>query len=339
MLGHGNSSGSNLLFAAPYGREPTDAVRLVGTVAAVLSIAAGVIHISAAGDHTNLPVMFVGFMIVATLQVAVGALLFWRRPSKLLIAAALALTVSSLGMWLLSRTAGLPFLEGGHVEPIGFKDGVTKLFELGTIPALLLLLSRDLSAVSLPSPRLSSQTLGVLGASVFALMTPAMLLDGGAHHSHDQAVAMGIHHDDNGHVDAHELAQAHAESGDAHGAATHHVNATGHNHAGSANAAGAHRHTDHELASTRHHLGHEHAGGGPHGQSPTHHTGGNEREHGSGQHEKSHPEGDQDHSGGGHGHGDHEGGHGGGSDDDEPISVSYEPSPSVCISAADICVP
>ena len=71
-------------------------MRLVGSVAAIVSIGAGVIHVSAAGDHTELPVMLVGFLVVAALQVALGGLILWRRPSKLLIAAGLAMMLSSI---------------------------------------------------------------------------------------------------------------------------------------------------------------------------------------------------------------------------------------------------
>ena len=169
----------------------SDAVRLVSTLAAILSIGAGVIHVSAAGDHTSLPVMFAGFLAVATLQIALGALLLWRRPSKLLIAAGVGLMVGSIAVWVLSRTEGLPFLEDGHTEAIGFKDGITVLFELGSIPLLLLLMSQELDRVSLPSPRLASHALAVTGAGCFALMAPALLLGGGEHHSHDQAVKLG----------------------------------------------------------------------------------------------------------------------------------------------------
>ena len=329
------------MVAGPYGRDPSDPVRLVGTVAAVLSIAAGVIHISAAGGHTDLPVMFAGFMIVATLQVALGGMLLWRRPSKLLIAAALALMVSSLGMWLLSRTAGLPFMEGGHLEPVGFKDGVTKLFELGAIPALLLLLSPDLSAVALPSPRLGSQTLGVLGAGVFALMTPAMLLDGGTQHSHEQAVAMGIHEHGEGeeHADAgSEADHPHADRELADEGHEDAVGNDGHGHGDSMEAGGGHDHSGTELAST---LGandtsgaHEHSGSDTHRDS---HGGGapmDDHSHnensGGNQHNHSRPGGDQhadDHAGGGHG--DDGGGHGDApaEDGEEPIWAAI---PSVC---------
>jgi hypothetical protein len=331
------------LFTGPYGRDPSDPVRLVGTVAAILSVAAGVIHFSAAGDHTNLPVMFVGFIVVATLQVALGGLLVWRRPSKLLIAAALALMLGSIGAWLLSRTAGLPFLEDGHTEPIGFKDGVTVLFELASVPVLRLLLSRDLARVSLPSPKLASQTVTALGAACFALMIPALLLGGGEHHSHEQAVAMGIHHDEDEHADGDELAHSGAGADHRDGEHSHSVGshspsgAGGHSHANSLDAAADHQHSDTEFASTPLHPSHEHTDGHAPGSTPRHHSDGKgDDKHGD--HERGHD--DPDHGGGGHGdHGD--GGPGEGPGDEPAISVSYEPAPSVCITpgATNVCFP
>jgi hypothetical protein len=171
----------------------TDAGRLVAAATAVFSIGAGVVHISAAADHENLPVMLAGFLVVGTLQGLLGGLLLWRRPDPLVLIAALGLMLGSIGMWLMSRTVGLPFLPGGHMEPIGFKDGVTVLFELATIPGLLLLMSPELPRLSLPSPKLATQSLAFVGAFAFALMVPALVLGGGEHHSHDEAVAMGIH--------------------------------------------------------------------------------------------------------------------------------------------------
>ena len=336
MSGQAHSSVSNLLVTARHRRDPTDAVRLVATIAAILSIGAGVIHISAAGDHTNLPVMFVGFMVVAGLQITLGGLLLSGRPSRLTIAAGVALMVSSLGLWVLSRTAGIPFLPGGHQEPIGFKDGVCKLFEIGSLPALLLLLSRDLAGVSLPSPRLGSQVLSALGAATFALFVPALLLNGGEHHSHAEAVALGIHdadHEAGGALTHHDTDAGHTQGdGDHHATGDHSSDAgPGGKHGHSPATPGGHEHSDTEFASAPFHPGHDHAGARSHGDAPTHHGGG-ERHHRGGQHHKSHRKGDHEkHHGGGHGD------HGGGSD--PAVSVSYEPSLSVCVSAANACVP
>ena len=55
-------------------RAQGDASRLVAQATGIASIAAGIIHISAAADHANLPVMSAGFMLVAWLQGGLGRL-------------------------------------------------------------------------------------------------------------------------------------------------------------------------------------------------------------------------------------------------------------------------
>ncbi len=311
-----------------YGPDSSDAVRLVGEVAAILSIGAGVIHISAAGDHTELPVMFTGFLLVAVLQIALGALLLRRPPSRLIIAAAVAMTLSSIGLWVLSRTAGLPFIEGGHLEPVGFKDGITKLLEVASIPMLLLLLSPDLARVSLPSRRLGGQLRAAVGTTCAMLLVPALLLGGGTHHSHAQAVALGIHdaHDGSDTAAHGDSAAAHGDGehgGAEHGERTHDANTADHTHA--ANATGGH-HT--LLASAPLGATHEHGAAGTPRDHPTHRSDQHgEDRHQGGKHRKH--DGDHDH---GHGHGGHEP-----PEAEPPVSVSYEPEPSVCVTS--ICLP
>lgn len=289
-------------------------------IAAVLSIGAGVIHVSAAGDHTNLPVMFAGFMVVATLQVALGALLLSRRPSRLVVAAGVLLMISSVGVWVLSRTEGLPFLENGHTEPVGFKDGVTVLFELGSIPALLLLMSRDLSRVSLPSPRLGSQAIAALGIGCFALMVPALMLGGGEHHSHDQAVEMGIHTDSG--EDAHaDTTASHTQADDDH--ADGRDEDTPAKHPG--NRADKHGHSD-DSSTTTLASAHGHGGGT---SSPQTHDGTDGGTHDEGGGHRDGDGGGRDHSGGkdhgkNHGRkrgdGKHDGDHGGGEGGEQPAN-------------------
>jgi hypothetical protein len=302
-------------------------------VAAILSIAAGVIHISAAGDHTDLPVMFAGFLLVAALQIALGAVLLRRLPSRLIVAAAVAMMLSSIGLWLLSRTAGLPYLPDGHVEPIGFKDGVTKLLEIATIPMLLLLLSSELARLSLPSRRLGGQTRAAVGTACAALLVPALLLGGGTQHSHRQAVALGIHdaHDGSETAAHGDSAAAHADGehgGAAHGQRSHDAGSADHEHAATGTAG------HHTLLATAP-LGatHEHGAAGTPGDHPTHHS----DQHGQDRHQGGKH---RDHPGDKHHGGNHDHGHSG--DDERPdaepaISVSYEPEPSVCVTS--ICLP
>ena len=155
--------------------------------------------------------MFAGFLLVAVLQIALGALLLRRPPSRLIIAAAVAMTLSSIGLWVLSRTAGLPFIEGGHLEPVGFKDGDHEAARGREHP--------DAAAAAQPGPRpgLASVTparrpdaRGAWDACAL-LLVPALLLGGGTHHSHAQAVALGIHDEHDG-----SDAAAHGDSAAAH---------------------------------------------------------------------------------------------------------------------------
>ena len=321
LSGQGNTRAD-----APYSSQ---GVRLVCEVAAILSIAAGVIHISAAGDHTDLPVMFAGFLLVAALQIALGALLLRRQPSRLIVAAAVAMMLSSIGLWLLSRTAGLPYLPDGHVEPIGFKDGVTKLFEIASIPLLLVLLSTELARVSLPSRRLGSQTRASVGIACVALMAPALVLGGGTQHSHEQAVALGLHTEHDG-----SSTTRHAGSPSTHDDASH----DGAQHAKRSHGAGddhthaASDHTGLHLASAPLGGTHEHGAAGAPGDAPIHHSEqhGDRRDHGG----HGNRPGDKHHGGDhGHGGGEHE------PPEAEPaISVTYEPEPSVCVGGV-LCVP
>ena len=85
----------------------------------------------------------------------------------------------------------------------------------------------------------------MLGSVCCALLIPALVLGGGAHHSHAEAVAMGIHGADHGAGDAHELAQAHKDSGTRHDGSEHAANERDHDHAAPRSCTGsarAHRH-------------------------------------------------------------------------------------------------
>ena len=289
--------------------------RVTSVLAGMLLIGAGVLHISAAGDHTNLPVMLAGFLVVATLQAGLGGLLLFRRAGGLVLAGGLALTVGALATWLVSRTAGLPFLPGGHMEPIGFKDGVTVVFEVATAPLLAVLASSELDQVRLPSPRLGSQAVAVVASGMFALFVPALVLGGGGHHSADEMAHMN---GENGHAHGgDELAQADGhEHGDGSAADGHeHGTTDAHAHGQQATAdilASAHEHatgqshSQSELGLTHDPASHDHSSGGGHDDSSgdgnhQHADGddqqtGGDHEHGSGESESGHDHGSGDHT-------------------------------------------
>jgi hypothetical protein len=305
----------------------SDAGRVISCGTGLLLIGAGLVHVSAAADHADIALLAVGFLISAYLQVALGGLLIARRPGRLLIGAGVAMTVACVGLWLLSRTVGLQFLGGEPKEPIGFKDAVCVLFEVCSLPGLLLLASSDLDRLRLPSAALGRQSLRALAAGVTALLLPSVLF-GGHHHSHGAlaahahgatAAAHGARHSA-GHG---QLALAgghggHAGHGAVHSARLHlaagHQHPAGASHAGHLSAVHA-GHTGH--LSPGAHLGHsghsghvhqlalggggqpvhvhQHAGGG--GRHPAGHTHTKGGSGGGHQHGQQHAGGGQGHSG------------------------------------------
>jgi hypothetical protein len=223
------------------------------------------------------------------------------------------------------------------MEPIGFKDGVTVLFEFGTVPALALLASAELDHVRLSSRRLGTQAVTLLGGAMFALFVPAFMLGGGEHHSAgEMAHAHGEEDghgegagDEHGH-DGEELAQA--GNGHAHGDGT-----GSHDGGGGAagHGAGEHGHEGPATAAThRSATGHAHGGGshgssgggaGPVAQRHSHPGGGDDgggdhhgdRDHGErdrGDERAGQDEGGHDHGGGDGGQGDGGHDHGGGAE-------------------------
>ena len=307
----------------PHGAGLEGGARVVSMLVGMLLIGSGLLHVSAAGDHTNLPVMTAGFLAVATLQVGLGGLLLFRRAGRLVLAGGLALTLGALATWLVSRTAGLPLLEDGHMEPIGFKDGVTVIFEVATAPLIALLASAEVDRVRLPSPRLGSQAVGVLGSAMFALFVPALVLGGGEHHSAgERAFAHGdeatelahaggdVHEDGSASAGGHVRGDAHSES--AHGRAATpavladaHETATGHSsepaELGLSGDGGA-AHEQRSAGGGGHSDGEQQQGAGGHDPgSDEHESGGDGGEghdpgaddHGSSEHGGAQPAGDQ----------------------------------------------
>src|SRR5688500_2010681 len=78
---------------------------LVGAAAA--SLGAGLVHAAAAGTHVGADAVVRIFAVTAALQVVAAALLL-LRPSRLVLAGAVALNVGAAVAWGVSRTRGLP---------------------------------------------------------------------------------------------------------------------------------------------------------------------------------------------------------------------------------------
>lgn len=97
--------------------------------AAAIHVAAGPAHVEALGD------LALGFYWVAIFQAAIGigflaagASTPGRLPSRVALAGTLVIT----GLWIISRTIGIPLVESG-AEPVGVADLVATVLQLGII--------------------------------------------------------------------------------------------------------------------------------------------------------------------------------------------------------------
>jgi hypothetical protein len=231
----------------PYGAG--EVARAVGRMTGLASIGAGMVHVAAAADHSEQPLMMAGFEAVAVLQVALGCLLLFRLPGNPVLVAGLAMMVLSIGLWAASRTVGLGFIPGEHAEPIGLRDGITVLFELSACVGIWELLGGARRPLA-PAP-LATPSVGLLGALAVALAAPAILVGG---HSHGTGGAGAVHA--GGHAGASDV--AHGGGREAHGRA--HADGGGHErdgeHAGRGHDPGSSGHVEHGGEST---AGHGHA--------------------------------------------------------------------------------
>ena len=141
-------------------------------VAIALSWTAGGVHVAACSWHLNEYLPFaVAFAVLAVVQLGWGALAY-RRPSRTVLLAGALLSVGTVGVWLLSRTTGLPLgPEPWQPEPWGLPDTVASADEL-TLVALLLVA---------PLRRVARGALVALGV-VLILLSSMTLVSGGHVH-------------------------------------------------------------------------------------------------------------------------------------------------------------
>jgi len=135
------------------------------TVAALASIGAGAIHVSAAttlgrGDTQT----FAFFGLVAAAQVIWGSVSLMSAPRWWLVLGVLGNAVV-LTTWIVSRTVGLPFGEFAHeVLPVGYPDVLVAAFEALTIVGAAVLAIRR----SVPT-RAAARARGVALAAAIAI--------------------------------------------------------------------------------------------------------------------------------------------------------------------------
>lgn len=193
--------------ASPTTRELTDdgtsvpATPSLGFLLAGLMAAAGTVHLAMVPAHVGDSLLDpVAFAVVGWFQLGVAALLVARRPSKGLYLATMIGNAVVLGLWIWSRTAGLPW--GGHagvVEEAGAVDVVTAGFELAAIfTAGVLLAGGERIRVPMAVP-------AVGGLAALSLATVVLVSPDTAEHAHgsgDGELASSGGHDHGGNGDA-----------------------------------------------------------------------------------------------------------------------------------------
>ncbi|MGZ8665887.1 MAG: hypothetical protein ACXWZM_02105 [Solirubrobacterales bacterium] len=154
--------------------EGPDHVRLLLS-AAILSCAAALIHAAVTPSHFEEYWGFGAFfVVVAILQLGWAELLRRGDPDRRILILGAVGNLAVALIWLISRTAGLPFGPGaGQAEGVGFQDVLATLDEIGI--ALLV------AAVLLPAMKRPSQAI-LTGAWILAALSIVAAFLGG--HSH-----------------------------------------------------------------------------------------------------------------------------------------------------------
>lgn len=149
---------------------------LAGLGAAAIHFGFAPMHLQESGLHGAF------FLTIAWLQV-IFALVVMFRPSKAVYVAGAALNAGIIGVWLVSRTAGI----SGAIEPWGFADAVASGLELvmvlGSIAALAHLLPQRSHRTNTSAVTFGASAVAV-AALVSASMVPSLSGHGAKGHSH-----------------------------------------------------------------------------------------------------------------------------------------------------------
>jgi hypothetical protein len=168
----------NTLEVAP----PRTLTGLLLAAVATVSVASALIHFAAVPEHwADYRIAAVFFVGLGIFQV-VWAALVMGRPSRLLYAVGAAASLLTIGIWIASRTSGLPFGPfAGVAERAGRADIVSTILEEVLVVALILLafdVGERRRYVRSPSRATITAILGVTGSLTIWALTG---LHGGAH--------------------------------------------------------------------------------------------------------------------------------------------------------------
>jgi hypothetical protein len=158
-------------------RADYSAGETVLVLVAGLAVVGGLIHVGAAVDHYGeFPLYTLVFATLAGAQISWAALVL-RRPSARLLVFGCALNLAIVGLWVASRTVGVPIAPQAWVpESVGVADVVEMLGELTLVFAVasVMLSSRS---------RLARRTLEHLAPLLLLVLTVSALFGVGAHAS------------------------------------------------------------------------------------------------------------------------------------------------------------
>ena len=173
-------------------------------VAAACSIGAGVIHLVMVPPHAGESMAEgIGFALSGWFQIITAWLLLTRKQRSLLMPIAVA-NAGFIGVWIWSRTAGLPVgAHKGIKEAVGFVDLTAVGLEVALLVTCALLARRSKKAKTTAGTTSSRSKIGMRVAlvtiiGVFALTTAAVASPGARNHgthSHDDGTAAAAGHD------------------------------------------------------------------------------------------------------------------------------------------------
>jgi hypothetical protein len=181
---------------------------------ASLSLAAGTIHLVMVPSHSQAATADgVAFAVVGWLQI-LSAIALLLRPTRLLLQGIVGLNLVVIGLWVWSRTAGLPFgAHSGESETVAFVDGLTTAFEVALVlGAGMLLLRPNLGTRLRPDTMVFAS---IIPVAVLIATSMALTDENTFSHGHDQGdeVAGGHDHGSGAAVDLASLASERCDLG------------------------------------------------------------------------------------------------------------------------------
>lgn len=161
--------------------EDRAASEVDGAGLALLSTSAAVIHFAVLWEHFEEFALFgVLFAATAVLQLSWASLVLLRPPSRPLLLAGAIGNAGLAGVWLLSRTAGLPIgPEPWTPEQVGVADVLATVFEVAIVCGAIALVGRRAGSVRL-APRVGPAGAWLLVLLLAPLTAVALLAGIGA---------------------------------------------------------------------------------------------------------------------------------------------------------------